>query len=126
MGYDISDYREIHAPYGTVRDVERLIEGCHGRGMKFVMDLVVNHSSDQVCTSERRKKGDMGWKEEGKLRGNSMSGSRNQRKGRIIRIGIIICGGNQSMILKGRGTLLIIGVRCGEVSSRVEVAKTRS
>ena len=48
MGYDISDYRDIHAPYGTVQDVEKLIAGCHTRGLKFVMDLVVNHSSDQV------------------------------------------------------------------------------
>jgi len=48
MGYDIEDYREIHRPYGTMEDVERLIEGCHERGMKFLMDLVVNHTSDQV------------------------------------------------------------------------------
>lgn len=48
MGYDISDYRSIHAPYGTVEDVDRIIKGCHDRGMKFVMDLVVNHTSDQV------------------------------------------------------------------------------
>jgi glycosidase len=48
MGYDISDYREIHKPYGTVDDVDKLIKGCHERGMKFVMDLVVNHTSDQV------------------------------------------------------------------------------
>lgn len=48
MGYDISDYKDIHAPYGTVQDVDRIIEGCHQRGMKFVMDLVVNHTSDQV------------------------------------------------------------------------------
>lgn len=48
MGYDISDYRDIHEPYGTVKDVEALIKGCHERDMKFVMDLVVNHTSDQV------------------------------------------------------------------------------
>jgi len=48
MGYDISDYKDIHPPYGTVADVDKLIEGCHQRGMKFVMDLVVNHTSDQV------------------------------------------------------------------------------
>lgn len=49
MGYDISDYKDIHAPYGTLKDVDDLIEGCHKRGMKFLMDLVVNHTSDQVC-----------------------------------------------------------------------------
>jgi glycosidase len=48
MGYDISDYKKIHAPYGTMDDVDALIEGLHSRGMKYVMDLVVNHTSDQV------------------------------------------------------------------------------
>jgi glycosidase len=48
MGYDISDYKSIHPPYGTVADVEELVAGCHKRGMKCLMDLVVNHTSDQV------------------------------------------------------------------------------
>ncbi|KAF7125745.1 hypothetical protein CNMCM5793_002038 [Aspergillus hiratsukae] len=47
MGYDISDYYSIADEYGTVADVEKLIEGCHQRGMKLLMDLVVNHTSDQ-------------------------------------------------------------------------------
>lgn len=47
-GYDISDYKDIHAPFGTLTDIEKLIDGCHERGMKCVMDLVVNHTSDQV------------------------------------------------------------------------------
>ncbi len=48
MGYDISDYRSIHGPYGSMDDVETLIDGLHQRGMKLIMDLVVNHTSDQV------------------------------------------------------------------------------
>lgn len=48
MGYDISDYRAIHPPYGTVEHVEKLIAGLHDRNMKLILDLVVNHSSDQV------------------------------------------------------------------------------
>ncbi|KAL7940446.1 glycoside hydrolase family 13 protein [Trichoderma barbatum] len=47
MGYDISDYRAIHPSYGSLTDVENLINGLHERGMKLVMDLVVNHTSDQ-------------------------------------------------------------------------------
>ncbi|RSL72439.1 hypothetical protein CEP53_001099 [Fusarium sp. AF-6] len=47
MGYDVADYCDIDPQYGTLGDVERLIEGLHGRGMKFLMDLVVNHTSDQ-------------------------------------------------------------------------------
>ncbi|KAJ5158365.1 CAZyme family GH13 [Penicillium coprophilum] len=47
MGYDISDYYGIHPPYGTVQDVEELIQKLHERNMKLLMDLVVNHTSDQ-------------------------------------------------------------------------------
>ncbi|KAF6814252.1 oligo-glucosidase [Colletotrichum sojae] len=47
MGYDISNYREIHGPYGTVADVDELKDKLHERGMKLVLDLVVNHTSDQ-------------------------------------------------------------------------------
>ncbi|KAJ5464243.1 Glycoside hydrolasesuperfamily [Penicillium sp. IBT 31633x] len=47
MGYDIADYYSIADEYGTVEDVEKLIAGCHQRGMKLLMDLVVNHTSDQ-------------------------------------------------------------------------------
>jgi len=35
MGYDISDYKNVYEPYGSVADVERLIKGCHERGLKM-------------------------------------------------------------------------------------------
>lgn len=47
MGYDISNYEAVHAPYGTVADMDALIEACHARGMRLILDLVVNHTSDQ-------------------------------------------------------------------------------
>ncbi|KAJ9148801.1 Family 13 glycoside hydrolase [Coniochaeta hoffmannii] len=47
MGYDVADYRDIHEPYGTVRDAEELITACHARGIRVLFDLVVNHTSDQ-------------------------------------------------------------------------------
>ncbi|KAF8245794.1 oligo-1,6-glucosidase [Wilcoxina mikolae CBS 423.85] len=47
MGYDISDYLDIDPKYGTMKDMEELIAGVHQRGMKLLMDLVVNHTSDQ-------------------------------------------------------------------------------
>ncbi|ELR03259.1 hypothetical protein GMDG_06009 [Pseudogymnoascus destructans 20631-21] len=56
MGYDISDYRNIHEPYGTMDDHDNLIKGLHSRGMKYVMDLVVNHTSDQVCYQQNQSK----------------------------------------------------------------------
>ena len=46
-GYDISDYRNIDPMFGTLADLDALIEGLHARGMRLMMDLVVNHSSDE-------------------------------------------------------------------------------
>ena len=48
MGYDISDYRAIYSPYGIVKNVEQIIAGLHARNMRLLLDLVVNHTSDQV------------------------------------------------------------------------------
>lgn len=46
-GYDISDYYDIMDEFGTMADWEELLAGLHARGMKLMMDLVVNHSSDE-------------------------------------------------------------------------------
>ena len=46
-GYDISDYQAIMKEFGTMEDFDRLLASAHERGIKIVMDLVVNHSSDE-------------------------------------------------------------------------------
>lgn len=46
-GYDISDYRAIMDEFGTMEDFDRLLAEAHRRGLKIVMDLVVNHTSDE-------------------------------------------------------------------------------
>ncbi|MBB3111881.1 oligo-1,6-glucosidase [Paenibacillus phyllosphaerae] len=46
-GYDISHYQEIAAEFGTMEDWCLLRDGLHARGMKLVMDLVINHTSDE-------------------------------------------------------------------------------
>jgi oligo-1,6-glucosidase len=46
-GYDISDYREIDPTFGTLADIDELIERLHSKGMRLLMDLVVNHTSDE-------------------------------------------------------------------------------
>jgi oligo-1,6-glucosidase len=46
-GYDISDYEDIDPMFGTLADVDALIAAAHERGIKLVMDLVVNHTSDE-------------------------------------------------------------------------------
>lgn len=46
-GYDISDYRKIMEEFGTMNDFDELMAGMKARGLRLVMDLVVNHSSDE-------------------------------------------------------------------------------
>ncbi len=46
-GYDISGYQEIMEEFGTMEDWDQLCQECHQRGIKVIMDLVVNHSSDE-------------------------------------------------------------------------------
>ena len=46
-GYDISDYMDIDAMYGGMEAFKKVLDGCHSRGMKLIMDLVVNHTSDE-------------------------------------------------------------------------------
>lgn len=46
-GYDVSDYRDIMKDFGTMTDFDSLLKGLHERGIKLIMDLVVNHSSDE-------------------------------------------------------------------------------
>jgi oligo-1,6-glucosidase len=46
-GYDISNFRDVDPIFGTLADLKKLADGLHTRGMKLVMDLVVNHTSDE-------------------------------------------------------------------------------
>ncbi|MEQ1796859.1 MAG: alpha-glucosidase [Lacibacter sp.] len=46
-GYDVSDYRNIMKDFGTMEDFDALLKGMHERKLKLVMDIVVNHSSDE-------------------------------------------------------------------------------
>lgn len=43
--YDVKDYYDIDKSYGTMEDMEQLIEGCHKRGIKLIIDMVFNHTS---------------------------------------------------------------------------------
>ena len=46
-GYDIADYKDIDPSLGTMADFERLLARAHELGLKILLDLVVNHTSDQ-------------------------------------------------------------------------------
>lgn len=57
MGYDISDYKTIDPQYGTIEDVDTLMNGLHERGVKLLLDLVINHTSDQHEWFKQSKSG---------------------------------------------------------------------
>lgn len=46
-GYDVSDYRNIAPAYGTLDDFKKALDALHGHGMRVIIDLVINHTSDQ-------------------------------------------------------------------------------
>ena len=46
-GYDIANYRDIYKPFGTLEDFKLMLNEMHKRGIRLIMDLVVNHTSDQ-------------------------------------------------------------------------------
>ncbi len=48
-GYDVSDYYAIHPDYGTLEDFKTLVEEAHRRGLRVVIELIPNHSSDQIA-----------------------------------------------------------------------------
>jgi oligo-1,6-glucosidase len=56
-GYDIKDYRDVDPLFGTLEDLDALAAGLHERGMKLVMDLVVNHTSDEHPWFEESRAG---------------------------------------------------------------------
>lgn len=57
-GYDISDYRAIREEYGSMETFDELLSALHDRDMYLVMDLVVNHTSDQHCWFRRSRAGE--------------------------------------------------------------------
>ena len=61
-GYDISDYKAINPEFGSMADMVRLIAETKSRGIKIIMDLVINHTSDEHEWFKRAKAGDMKYK----------------------------------------------------------------
>ncbi len=63
-GYDISDYQDIMEDFGTMEDFDRMLDKAHSLGLKIVMDLVVNHTSDEhAWFVESRKSKDNPYRE---------------------------------------------------------------
>ena len=57
FGYDISDYRNIHPDYGTLEQFQKVLDKAHSLGLKVIMDLVVNHTSDEHPWFQESRKG---------------------------------------------------------------------
>ena len=55
-GYDIADYRAVNPAYGTLKDVRRLINEAHRRGLRVITELVINHTSDQHPWFQRARR----------------------------------------------------------------------
>ena len=55
-GYDISDYRDIHQSYGSLSDFRQLVRETHKRGMRIIIELVINHTSDQHPWFQRARR----------------------------------------------------------------------
>ncbi len=63
-GYDISDYQAIMDEFGTMEDFDEMLAAAHERGIRIVMDLVVNHTSDEhKWFMESRKSKDNAWRD---------------------------------------------------------------
>ena len=59
-GYDISDYRNVHPAYGTLRDFKKFLAEAHRRGLRVITELVVNHTSDQHAWFQRARRAKAG------------------------------------------------------------------
>ncbi|WP_081679494.1 alpha-glucosidase [Butyrivibrio sp. XPD2002] len=57
FGYDISDYKDIHPEYGTLEQFKKVLDKAHKLGLKIIMDLVVNHTSDEHRWFQESRKG---------------------------------------------------------------------
>ncbi|HEX4810271.1 MAG TPA: maltose alpha-D-glucosyltransferase [Bryobacteraceae bacterium] len=59
-GYDISDFRNVHPAYGTLRDFQYFLKEAHRRGLRVITELVVNHTSDQHVWFQRSRRAEAG------------------------------------------------------------------
>jgi maltose alpha-D-glucosyltransferase/alpha-amylase len=59
-GYDIADYRNVHQDYGTLQDFKEFLGEAHGRGIRVITELVVNHTSDQHPWFQRARRAEPG------------------------------------------------------------------
>jgi maltose alpha-D-glucosyltransferase / alpha-amylase len=59
-GYDVQDYESVHPPYGNVEDFRSFLGAAHERGLRVIVELIVNHTSDQHPWFQRARRGARG------------------------------------------------------------------
>jgi maltose alpha-D-glucosyltransferase / alpha-amylase len=59
-GYDIADYLDVHPSYGTIADFKEFLDQAHGRGLQVMIELVINHTSDQHPWFQRARRAPKG------------------------------------------------------------------
>ncbi|HOT53599.1 MAG TPA: alpha-amylase family glycosyl hydrolase [Anaerolineaceae bacterium] len=62
-GYDVTDYKAVNPDYGTLDDFKQLLDACHARGIRVIMDFVVNHTSTQHPWFKAAAAGDAKYKD---------------------------------------------------------------
>ncbi|HSL21712.1 MAG TPA: maltose alpha-D-glucosyltransferase [Vicinamibacterales bacterium] len=55
-GYDVADYRSVHPDYGTLEDFQAVLSAAHSRGMQVIIELALNHTSDQHAWFQRARR----------------------------------------------------------------------
>ena len=95
-GYDISNYQDVDPMFGMLEDLDRLIAALHERGIKIVMDLVVNHTSDEhpwfiESRDPASPKRDWYWWRPARPGLNPAARARSRRTGsRLLRFGVAV------------------------------------
>ncbi len=59
-GYDISNYFNVHPDYGTLKDFREFLQEAHGRGIRVITELVLNHTSDQHAWFKKSRRAEPG------------------------------------------------------------------
>ena len=63
FGYDVADYMDISAEYGGMAAFKKVLDGAHERGIRVIMDLVVNHTSDEHPWFQASRRGEEPYKD---------------------------------------------------------------
>lgn len=114
-GYDIRDYRKVMTEFGTMADFDKLLKGVKQRGMKMILDLVVNHTSDEhVWFVESRKS------KNNPYRDYTSAGPQRMARSRMT-------GYRSFQVRPGNGTMRLASTTCicFPRSSRISIGRIR-